>query len=628
LKSIVVIAILNLVFWQVVYSQEVSDTINIQPVKIVAKKIPDSFKVTYIDSIVIKESANLAELLQEHSPVFVKNYGLGSLASVSFRGTGAAHTKVLWNGININSPTLGQVDFSLFPTLFYDNVELHHGASGLIDGNGAIGGSVNLSSKPVYNKGFGTSLQQSIGSYNSYITAGMVTFSNKKWCSETQVYYNSSKNNFDFVNITLLDEPTVIQSNASIQQYGVQQTMFKKLNNGDIGIRLWYFNSDRMLPPEMSKDDASQNQKDESIRALLEWKKLKGNFSYKWLSALVKDQLIYVDSSSNIYSLNNSYLVSNKLLTKYYLGNNFILSNDLTVGYEQAKADGYEATHSRLNNSWLISINKQFNRINIDLFNRFMSVDNNTKLISPSVGIQYSLLKNKQLKLNVNSGINYNYPTFNDLYWKPGGNPNLKPEQARMVELGSSYSHLFNKTNLGFEVTGFYSYVYDWILWAQTPSGFWSPSNLKEVENKGIELSLKAETIINKLIIRANANYATTYSTNMKAQSSTDNSVGKQLRYVPFHQVNYSIRALYKSYSLNYNYNYTGKRFTTSDNNWYLPANFTSDISLSKKFIIGKKSSVSTSFKINNLFDQDYQSIAWRAMPGRNYLFILTLDLN
>ena len=105
---------------------------------------------TVIDSVRMAESAtdSFAELLTKHSSIFVKTYGQGSTATVSFRGTAASHTQVLWNGVNINNPMLGQVDFSLIPVWFVDQTELYHGGSSLQDGSGALGGEVSLSSRP------------------------------------------------------------------------------------------------------------------------------------------------------------------------------------------------------------------------------------------------------------------------------------------------------------------------------------------------------------------------------------------------------------------------------------------------------------------------------------------------
>ena len=151
---------------------------------------------------------------------------------------------------------------------------------------------------------------------------------------------------------------------------------------------------------------------------------------------------------------------------------------------------------------------------------------------------------------------------------------------------------------------------------------------MKKVENKGIESTITTSSIISKLTIKNRISYAFTESTNKKSGNTQDNSLNKQLIYVPFHKLNYTLNLYYKSFTLNYNYNYTGERFTTSDNNWYLPANFISNIYIAKQFKLNQKTKAVATFKVNNILNQDYQSIAWRAIPGRNYSFSLSFNFN
>ncbi len=58
--------------------------------------------------------ASMAEWLGRENGVFIKNYGPGNIATITQRGLGAAHTAVLWHGINIQNNTLGTIDFALF----------------------------------------------------------------------------------------------------------------------------------------------------------------------------------------------------------------------------------------------------------------------------------------------------------------------------------------------------------------------------------------------------------------------------------------------------------------------------------------------------------------------------------
>ena len=242
--------------------------------------------------------------------------------------------------------------------------------------------------------------------------------------------------------------------------------------------------------------------------------------------------------------------------------------------------------------------------------------------------MRYQILKKEVLYIKANAGINYNYPTFNDLFWSPGGNKDLNPEEAQMSEIGFNFIKKLAKTSINTEITGFYSEVKDWIIWQPTEFGYWSPNNLKKVENKGVESTLTISTILSKLTVNNKISYAYTESTNKKTEKNLDNSVNKQLIYVPFHKLNYNLNLNYNKFTLNYNFNYTGQRFTTSDNNWYLPANFISNIHLARQIKLRNKTSAIFTLKVNNLLNQDYQSIAWRAIPGRNYLFSFSFNFN
>ena len=113
------------------FSQGIRDSVfMIDAVEIKADRIflkeEAGMKQTELDTAILKEkvSLSLSDLLSENTPVFIKNHGRGALATASFRGTAASHTRVNWNGININSPMAGMVDFSLIPVYIIDELNL------------------------------------------------------------------------------------------------------------------------------------------------------------------------------------------------------------------------------------------------------------------------------------------------------------------------------------------------------------------------------------------------------------------------------------------------------------------------------------------------------------------------
>ncbi len=58
---------------------------------------------------------DLASVLSMQTPLFVRSYGTGTLATLGIRGGGAAHTQIVWNGIPLRNPMLGLQDLSLIP---------------------------------------------------------------------------------------------------------------------------------------------------------------------------------------------------------------------------------------------------------------------------------------------------------------------------------------------------------------------------------------------------------------------------------------------------------------------------------------------------------------------------------
>ena len=93
---------------------------------------------------------NLSDLLQDESPIFIKSYGLGGLATTSARGGSAQHTAILWNGFQINNASTGQIDLSLIPMQSAGSVAIQYGGSCALWGSGAVGGAIHLQAKPSF----------------------------------------------------------------------------------------------------------------------------------------------------------------------------------------------------------------------------------------------------------------------------------------------------------------------------------------------------------------------------------------------------------------------------------------------------------------------------------------------
>jgi vitamin B12 transporter len=135
-----------------------ADTIHLREVEIIRSiLVPRSPLISGgLDtlSMELMSGQSLSELLACQPAIHIKSAGRGALSTASFRGTDASHTKVFWNGIRLNSPMLGQVDFSQIPVWIIDKVSILYGGSSLGEGSGALGGSVLLENAVDWNGGF------------------------------------------------------------------------------------------------------------------------------------------------------------------------------------------------------------------------------------------------------------------------------------------------------------------------------------------------------------------------------------------------------------------------------------------------------------------------------------------
>lgn len=601
---------------------------------------------TVIDSSALlnAKTESLSELLAKQTPIFIKTYGLGSMATVSFRGTAASHTQVEWNGININNPMLGQVDFSLIPIWFIDKAELLHGGSSLQQGSGALGGSVHIGSKPLWDKKIYGSILQNVGSFSTYQTFANVGGGNKKIQVRLRLIYERAKNDFEFLNTAIPPFDRVKQSNADYYKYGATTDLFWKANqNNFFSLNAWYHFADRNLPHIMSYQGKgrTERQKDSEFRVVTKWSRYFNKDMYSdMIIGFSTTNLDYFlenmtdlgavrnfDSRSVIYSTHIKYKFDWDISPKSSFN---IMTN---IAYHKVDImdritwEGYGAKRYEVGLS--SSFRHKFN----DVLSGFLLIredltDNKFSPIMPSLGFEIIPLKWHDFKIKTNATRNYHQPTLNDLYWLPGGNPNLRPEKGYTTDIATSYNIKTGNINIELSATTYFSWIDDWIIWRPSEFRYWTAENVKKVFSRGVEANANISYNRNGYSLSLKSNYAFTKTTNEDPDLIGDESKGKQLIYIPVHKGNIFFDAQWRGFYLNYVWSMVGERFTNSSNQvtrHRLPAYDLHNISVGKKIKIGQVT-MDAEFKINNLFNKDYQAILWRAMPGRNYMVLLKMS--
>ncbi|MFC2124499.1 TonB-dependent receptor plug domain-containing protein [Bacteroidota bacterium] len=605
------------------------DTLKLEEVTIYGvpiEKYAIGSRMTETDSMArrIYLSSTVADFLKMQSPVFIKSYGSGMSSTISFRGTGAEHTSVLWNGINISQPTMGQSDFSLFPMFAFGDIKLHHGSSGSLYGSGAIGGSVHLINNPIWEDMSSLELQQEIGSYNLFFTGVGYKLVKNNISSTTRVFRKTAVNDFEFENITIPGRPTYRQQNAGIEQWGFMQDLYYRTASGSyLFLNGWYNFSDREIQPSMADINNDDNQSDQSLRILGGYNHSSslGHFIFK--GGFIQDYMQFNDESP---------ILTNQILGQADYDRDLGEKMDIKISGQinriGADVESYGEIKDEVRGDIYGSfLWKPLNRVEISINARETAISGYGSGFSPSAGFNYLAFTGEKLMILIKSQVSQGFrvPTLNERFWQPGGNPDLKPEVSTNLEASIDMEWRHNAFSSTFGFTTYNMRVDDWIQWVPGAS-YWSPENLKKVHAYGFEVSTTHGYQVGYMNQHLRFNYALSRSINMEALNEYDRSAGKQLAYTPVHNFNVSWSVKFKKWFSMLEYCYTGKRYITSDNeDWLDPYNLV-NLEAGRSFEIWKLKG-NLSGRINNLVNEQYQVIRLRAMPGRNYSVKIRFNL-
>jgi vitamin B12 transporter len=589
---------------------------------------------------------NLTTLLEQNTNIYIKSYGLGSLSTMSFRGAGAAQTSVLWNGFNLQSPMNGTLDLALVPVSLVEQVKVQYGGSGALWGSGSVSGSIHLDNKPVFGKGLSFRYSSSYGSFQTTSQLASISLSKKNFITSIKGFYSEAKNNFPYINTAQFGEPRTIQSNAALKQYGYMlDNYFRISKRNQFNVRLWQQYSNREIPPVMSVNLSDAVQKDWFVRLSTEFQHSRALSTWNVRLAYFDESLLYQDKLAAINSHNHSISQISEAETKITVFKNALLNIGVNNTYSTATVDSYEGrpvqNRSALFASFKCSNKKNTLKINVGARKEVVSSTRYNHLLwvplMPFVGTDVSLTKKIILKSNISR--NYRLPTFNDLYWVPGGNINLLPEQGWSEEVGLNFIHK-NKNSTGknsgtsgsrvsellVSSTVFNRNIDNWILWIPNGS-YWTPENVLKVWSRGMENSIDMVIDISTVKLKIGGRYDYVLSTNEKVPEGSESELQKQLIYVPLHKAGLKAGLNYKGYALSYMHNYTGWIYTQADNAAFIDPYWLGNMVFSKTFIKGKNG-LDVLFKINNIWNKAYQVIAFRAMPGRNFEMGISIHFN
>ncbi|MFS4418661.1 TonB-dependent receptor plug domain-containing protein [Maribacter sp. 2307ULW6-5] len=562
------------------------------------KRYAEGHKVTELkDSVLQRNGLFLTSLLSFNSNIYFKENGLGMVSSPAFRGTNASHTAVVWNGININSQLNGQTDFNTINPFNYSSVAVRSGGGNVQFGSGAIGGSVHLNNDLGFHKHFENQVITGYGSFDTRSLNYRQSYGTGKWSSNFGINYNRSDNDYKYL------ETNERNRNGAFEHLNLNFNAGRTLSEKQV-LRLYHqsFVGDRQLSGTLVAPGRGRYE-DNQHRTQLEW----GHYSEKVIHTL---KLAHLYEGFKFFENRAVDRFSEgrvtTLLARYAM--DVALSPSLRVHsfleFNHFRGRGNSFGRPLRNDASATAILKHSLSENLQ-YNLSVRQDVSSDFASPLVFAlsgRYAL--SDFYALTWNASRNVRMPTFNDLYWQPGGNLELRPERSYQLDVGQRFAY----GPFSAQLNGYYINTNDMIRWLPNNSAFWSPINVDAVNIYGAELELGGNTSVGEnQEVELQARYAYTVS--------QDRESGEQLIYVPFHSGNLSLAYHYAQFGVFYQHRYNGPvSIIGGQLEGHQVANAGVGFSPKSKGKLAYRIAVT----VNNVFNAYYENIAFRPMPNRN----------
>ncbi len=607
--------------------------------------IAQSYRPFYI-------GGDLSRMLAQQTSVFVKSYGINSMATLSLRGASAAQSGVFWKGIPLMNPALGVADISLLQAGLFDDVTLQYGGAGALWGSGNVGGALLLGSKPIrfYKKKPMLSLSIGGGSFGARNSLLKTQYQDSAWSIALTGFYQYARNDFEFTNALNEQEPL---PHAALNAAGGIISIARNWSKSNaikhyLALDVWYQRYNRQTPPALFESFSNKESQDRSLRSVLEWHFGKGrNTSYAKVS-FNKEWMRYEDPPA-VYGTEyatGQYYQELGYQRKWNTGNKGQFGHNLLVfsPLQYVTFRGADTGNSRQFRPAVAAAYRfNFQDFSFNTALRQEWWNGKATPLLPEAGGEYAVwffnlgnIRKYYGRFLINGSVqrSYRIPSLNELFVFPGGNSKLKPEQGWSREIGYKVElnrsnrarepHVMDPPLIRHELSYFNRDIKDWIIWLG--GSVWSPHNLARVWSRGVETRNAIELPVKNVWLLFSFNTTYVLATNMESYLPADSSIGRQIPYTPRYVFQGNAGVQWKQLLVNYNHTYTGYRFVTMDESQFLPPFQLGNIQATYGFHVCQVS-INAVAQIQNLWNAGYQVVWGRPMPHRYYLFSLQFVL-
>jgi hypothetical protein len=454
-----------------------------------------------IDSLVnvAMPFSSVGEQLSMGSVVNLRTYGApGSLISGLAGGLTPDHLMVLWQGVPLNSPSLGMTDLSALPASFFSSIKFNDGVSKSPHPGGASGVlslQNNRISTPSVNAGLSFNQFMNMRSGAGFnIPAG-------KCFLDGSMQWEQLANDFSYEDPYKHGALSEEQRHNDFSRRAVRlgfYTPAKRRIEGEV--HAWLQSSVLELPePLGSYGESLAMQRDSSVRLVAQ---LKSHFEKSVIAvkgAYFIEKQHYIDRvSEDAVPFIDSKIRTERWYGKAeysHYGEAWVLNSAFVVNRESAQSNNYQANESsRLlygPNTHFIWQPKSW-RLNAGARYDFGPGAN---VFVPDFSMAFI---GTNWELGAGAARIFRYPDLNELYWQPGGNEQLAPELG--VTFNAYFVRRFNDGRAAFTLSPFVKAMESLIVW-EPVFGHFSAHNAHSVRMNGMLMRVENSGQINRFVL-------------------------------------------------------------------------------------------------------------------------------
>ncbi len=599
-KHTALLLILAILPLSAVKSQVPDSAVALPELTVTATRFPVSVagapvRIQILDQQALEQSASstVASLLGLRTTLYVRSYG-GVLSSMAQRGSTASQILVLMDGNPVLSPTAGQVDLSLLPLSLINSIEVISGASSTIYGSNAVGGVVNLrttSAMPTVRVRAGT------GSWGRREASVYGAGRFGAFSGMLSADFLRSDGDFSYTNQGLDPERLAPRKGADQNRQSILGSLAWNSVSSQLRVSGLWNHAERGVPTIHSAFSDGTRQWDATARI---WTQFTQNWRWGLFQAKAQAENAKLRYNNPRWSINdtgrNLDVSSDFSLT--FTNWSWNLVTGLTGGYASVRHPNLKSGLREYRFAGYFSGSRTWDAVTIFPSVRLDGYEKDQMIwaFTPKLGINAAL--SSTLNLKGSAGRAFRMPTFNDRFWKSGGNPDLRPEKGWSYDTGVIWtSPVFQA-----EITAFSMRMTDQIVWVPNEEGVWSPGNVQKVMNRGLETSLNLKERLNP-DLRINGNVMWTY---------THSKGTGEVRLVPNHQIKAFTDVQWRFLGFQVGARYSGVQLLAGDAGKLDPI-VLADTQLRLHF-----DPVTVRFLLDNVLDNHYEYVPGNPMAPRS----------